>query len=219
MIFQLLKLEWRLSRGSLAVLMKLGFFALLLTILFYIALAQGMGEAARYATQVVWIILVMGGILQCNRSFDSERNGNVLDGLRMIPGAISALYIAKWVANLVTLWILLGLLSVMIMIFFNLAADQLNAAFFIPAALGLVGLTAIGTLFSGMVRMHRARDMVLPVLLIPIILPLALMVSRWYAAISIGEGMWDVAWGHLVVATDILFFASAWLLFPSVVKD
>lgn len=219
MIFQLLKLESRLSRGSIAVFMKLGFFALLLTILFYIALSQRMSEASGQAAQVAWIILVIGSILQCNRSFDSERHGSVLDGLRMIPNAISSLYVAKCLANMIALWILLGFLSLILLVFFNLPLEKLDASFFLPAGFGIIGLTAIGTLFSGMVRLHRSRDIVLPILLVPIILPLALMVSRWYADVAAGEGLWDVPWGHLVAATDLLFVACAWLLFPSVVKE
>ena len=117
------------------------------------------------------------------------------------------------------LWILLGLLGVMMVVFFNLPVSELGLAFFLPALAGIAGISAIGTLFSGMVRVHRTRDMVLPVLMIPIILPLALMVSRWYAALDQGEGTCETPWGHLVVATDFLFVAVAWLLFPSVLKE
>lgn len=215
----LLHAEWlRLCRAPVALLTLL-FFALLMVVLLYFSLPMEMGEAARRAPYFMWLVVFLGGILQCNRSFDAERDEDVLDGLRLIPGLLPKVFLAKCVVNLVLLTVLLAAVVGMVIVFLNYPATEVTLALVLPSALGLIGLTAVGTFFAAMVRGHHQRDLILPVLLFPIVAPLALSVVRWYAALQAGEGLWETPWGHLVIAFDLIFGAACWMLFPVIVEE
>lgn len=213
------RVEWVSLLRAPVVFLSVVFFALLMVVVFYFSIPMGMGDPVVLVPYVVWLVVLFGGILQSNRSFDLERDQDVLDGLRLIPGLASQVFLSKWVSNAVMMALLWMIVIVMVVIFFNFPVPLITKSFLLPALLGIIGLVSISTLIAGMVRGHHKRDIFLPILVFPLLLPLALAVVRWYAAIENHDGLWDAPWGHLLIGFDVIFTAAAWMLFPVVLDE
>ena len=211
--------EWVSALRAPVVFLSVLFFALLMVVVFYFSIPMGMGDASILVPYVSWLVVLFGGILQCNRSFDLEREQDVLDGFRLIPGLTTLVYFSKWLANFVMMLLLWLMVLAMIVVFFNYPLSAITLSFLLPTALGIVGLVSVATLIAGMVRGHHKRDIFLPILVFPLLLPLALAVVRWYAAIENHEGLWNAPWGHLLIGFDVIFTAAAWMLFPLMLDE
>lgn len=213
------RVEWVSLLRAPVVFLSVVFFALLMVVVFYFSIPMGMGDTGVLVPYVVWLVVLFGGILQCNRSFDLERDQDVLDGLRLIPGLASQVFLSKWVSNAVMMLLLWVIVIGMVVIFFNFPVSLITKSFMLPTLLGIIGLVSVSTLVAGMVRGHHKRDIFLPILVFPLLLPLALAVVRWYAAIENHDGLWDAPWGHLLIGFDIIFTTAAWMLFPVVLDE
>ncbi len=211
--------EWVSVLRAPVVFLSVIFFALLMVVVFYFSIPMGMGDSATLVPYVVWLVVIFGWILKCNRSFDLEREQEVLDGLRLIPGLTPLVYLSKWLANVVMMVALWGMVLVMVVVFFNFQISAITLPFLLPVFFGIIGLVSVSTLIAGMVRGHHKRDIFLPILVFPLLLPLALAVVRWYAAIENHDGLWETPWGHLLIGFDIIFTAAAWMLFPLMLDE
>lgn len=213
------QVEWVSALRAPVVFVSVLFFALLMVVVFYFSIPMGMGDATILVPYVMWLVILFGGILQCNRSFDLEREQDVLDGFRLIPGLTTLVYLSKWLANFGMMMVLWVMVLAMMVVFFNFSPSAATVSFLLPTFLGIIGLVSVATLIAGMVRGHHKRDIFLPILVFPLLLPLALAVVRWYAAIENHEGLWDAPWGHLLVGFDVIFTAAAWMLFPLMLEE
>lgn len=213
------RVEWVSLLRAPVVFLSVVFFALLMVVVFYFSIPMGMGDASILVPYVVWLVVLFGGILQCNRSFDLERDQDVLEGLRLIPGLAATIFISKWISNFFMMLLLWLMVIVMVVIFFNFPLSLITKTFLLPTFFGIIGLVSVATLIAGMVRGHHKRDIFLPILVFPLLLPLALGVVRWVAAMQNSEGLWEAPWGHLLVGFDVIFTAAAWMLFPVVLDE
>jgi heme exporter protein B len=213
------RVEWLNLWRAPTTFLATAFFALLMVVVFYFSIPMGMGDARLLVPYIVWLVVLFGGILQCNRSFDLERDQDVLEGIRLIPGLPSLVFLSKWCFNLGMMVLLWAMVVVMAVVFFNFPITMITPSFLLPVLLGIIGLVSVGTLIAGMVRGHHKRDIYLPILVFPVLLPLALAVVRWYAAMENFEGMWEAPWGHLLVGFDLIFTAAAGMLFPVVLDE
>lgn len=215
----LLRVEFLNLLRAPTTFLAIAFFALLMVVVFYFSIPMGMGDAQALVPYIVWLVVLFGGILQCNRSFDLERDQDVLEGLRLIPGLTSHVFLSKWCFNFGMMLVLWAMVVLMAVIFFNFPAILITPGFLLPVFFGIIGLVSVGTLVAGMVRGHHKRDIYLPILVFPLLLPLALAVVRWYAATENGEGMWEAPWGHLLIGFDLIFTAAAGMIFPVVLDE
>lgn len=218
-LLALQRVEWVSLCRAPVVFLSVLFFALLMVVVFYFSIPMGMGDASVLVPYVVWLVVLFGGILQCNRSFDLERDQEVLDGLRLIPGLAPYVFISKWVSNFVMMLLLWVMVILMVIVFFNFPLALITKNFLLPVLFGIIGMVSVATVIAGMVRGHHKRDIFLPILVFPLLLPLALGVVRWIAAMQNFEGLWEAPWGHLLVGFDIIFSAAAWMVFPVLLDE
>ncbi len=213
------RVEWVSLLRAPVVFLSVVFFALLMVVVFYFSIPMGMGDGAAIVPYVVWLVVLFGGILQCNRSFDLERDQDVLDGLRLIPGLSSTVFLSKWSSNFAMMLLLWVMVIVMVVIFFNFPLSLITKNFLLPTLFGIIGMISVSTLIAGMVRGHHKRDIFLPILVFPLLLPLALGVVRWIAAMQNSEDLWEAPWGHLLIGFNVIFTAAAWMLFPLMLDE
>ncbi|HYY88235.1 MAG TPA: heme exporter protein CcmB [Chloroflexota bacterium] len=195
-------------------------FALLVLVVFSFAFDLRVENVAALAPGVLWVTVTFAGVLSLGRSFARERDRRTLDGLLLAPVDRSALYLAKVVASLVSM---LGIEVVALPAFialFNVQVDLIRLL--LALALGTLGLAGVGTLFSAIAAHTRAREVLLPLLLFPIQVPVILaMVKSTGAAIrdprlepsDVGN------WLGLLVAFDALFIALSVLLFEYAIEE
>lgn len=217
---------WRLFRTSVTVqtrerlgLIGVFFFSLLTIVLFNLVLSASVGREELSMAAIVWISTLLGGTLQINRTFDSERTNAVLDGFRLVPGAVTRLYLIKFFFNVVITTLVMVFSTAAAIIFFNASSDIVSPTFFVPMVLGVVGYCAVGTTFSGMVVAHHKKDMLLPAISYPIVLPIVLAVIQCYPTGGDIRDLLSGVWLPLVIVFDLVYVAAGFMVFETLVEE
>jgi len=211
-----LRLEYRSRQAFLTTL----FFAVLILVIFNFAFDPGDRSIRAASAGILWVSLLFPGVIQLNRSFQSEREDGTLFGLVLSPVDRGILFLGKFLAN----WILLMLVDLFVfaafLIFYNLELS--SRLFWVLLLLALVGLvfSAVGTLFAAMVSGIRTRDVLLPILLFPILVPVVIgAVNATRELLGAGEFQFFYHWVELLAVTDVVFLAGALLVFDFVIDD
>lgn len=223
-----------LLRGTLAVLHKdllaelrsrerlspMVFFVLLTLLVFHFAFGLGGAAVDQIGAGVLWSAYVFASVLGLNRSFLEERDNGCLDGLLLAPLDPAAVYLAKMLGNLVFLLIVEGLSLPLFMLFFNVGAGRFLVPLSILLLLGAAALAAVGTLFAALSSNMRLRELLLPLLLLPMALPAVIPCVRGSAAALRGATLTALLPHFQVLAVYILVFVTlSLLLFEHVIEE
>ena len=192
-------------------------FALLATLIFSFALDL-QGAAARAATPgVFWVTVAFAGTLGLSRSMAREVRDRGMEGVLLAPVDRSAIFIGKAVGNLFLMAVVEAILMPLFVLLFDVSL--LRPAVVGIVLLGTVGYAAAGTLLAAVAVNTRAREVLLPVLLLPLTVPLLLAVVRSTGTLVTGGGWGDVVgWVRLIVAYDVILVSVSTLLFEAVVE-
>jgi len=210
--------DLRTERRSMANFNAVLFMALLMLLLFGFALgpdAQGLREASG---GVIWLAILFSGVLAFNRSYQVELDDNALETLLLYPGARWPIFLGKLAANLA---FVLGVEIIIVPlagVLFH--ASLAHAALPIAAVLllGTVGFVTLGTFYAAVASRTRAREILLPLLLLPMLVPVLIAAAKATTLLAAGDVMGDTtSWVRLLVAFDLLFFTAAILIYDSVI--
>jgi heme exporter protein B len=206
--------EWR-SREVVAGMVV---FALLSVLIFHFALDVEIERRPGVAAGVLWTTLSFAGTIGLSRSMAKEKDRDSLDGLLLAPVDRSAIFFGKAGANLIFVWVVAAVLLPVYGVLYNVSL--LHPGLLASVALGTLGYTAAGTLLSAMAVQARTREVLLPILLFPIVLPVIV------AGLSATEGFlagWEPAEIlrslRILVAYDAIFLAVGWMGFEFVVEE
>jgi heme exporter protein B len=167
---------------------------------------------------VLWIAITFAGVLGLNRSFILEQDRGSLEGLLLAPVDRSAIYFGKLIGNLLFIFVVELLLLPLMTVLFNVWL--LSPALLLVVALGTIGYAAVGTLFAALSINTRAREVMLPILLFPVMVPVFVAGVQAVSRLLDGETLSDIIrWVQLLVAYDAIFLAAAMLLFDYVVEE
>ena len=163
-----LKAEWRTK----ARLSPMVFFILLMLLVFNFSFDLGGGAALReIGPGTLWSSYVLASLLSLSRSFADERDNDALDALLLAPGDRSSIYLGKMLGNFVFL-LAVELLSLpFFALFFNLSLRLSLVPLLAIFILGSACLASVGTLFAALSNNMRLRELMMPLLLLPMILP------------------------------------------------
>jgi heme exporter protein B len=194
-------------------------FSLLIIFIFNFAFDLRAENVQVLAPGVLWVAIAFAGMLGLSRSFILERDRGVLDGLLLAPVDRSAIYLGKMIGNV----LFISLVEIIILPFFVILFNQPAAALFPLTGviiLGSISFASVGTLFSAMAVHTRAREVLLPIMLFPVIIPAMLSAVRLTSAI-LDKIPFDEAshWLALLVAFNVIFIAASFMLFEFVVEE
>jgi heme exporter protein B len=195
-------------------------FALLVLVIFNFAFDLRVENVAAVAPGVLWVTITFVGVLSLGRAFARERDRRTLDGLLLAPVDRSALYLAKVLTSIASMLVVEVVALPVFIGLFNLAVDL--PLLVLALVLGTIGLAGVGTLFAAVAAHTRAREVMLPLLLFPIQVPVILAtVKSTGAAIRVpGLDPPDVGqWLGLLVAFDALFLGLSVLLFDYAIEE
>ncbi|MBN1303891.1 MAG: heme exporter protein CcmB [Anaerolineales bacterium] len=193
-------------------------FALLAIFIFNFALDLEPALRSRVTSGVLWTTFAFSGTLGLNRSMAVEKENGCLDGLLLAPVDRAAIYFGKAISNL----LFLLLLEVVVIPVYSLlyGINLFNPGLLLVVLLGSVGYIAVGTLLSGMAVQARTRDVLLPILQFPIILPMLIASIKASDGFLTGVGLEDaVPWIILLIIYDVIFLAIALMVFDYVVEE
>jgi heme exporter protein B len=193
-------------------------FALLAVIIFDFAFELRVPSMAMVTPGILWVAIAFAGTLGLNRSFVIEQDKGSLAGLLLAPVDRSAIYFGKMLGNLLFMLVMELMLLPLVMILFN--QPLLRWEHVLVLLLGTYGYAAVGTVFSAMAVNTRAREVLLPILLFPVVVPVLLAGVKMTGALLDGETLASVSnWLRLILIYDIGFTVVAFLTFGYVVEE
>jgi len=224
----MIRLAWLILRKDLTVEVRSGeiayttlFFAFTCVLVFAFALVREGRPPEDGAAGILWIAIVFAGNLALGRAFERERQAETLRALLLAPAPRPAVYLGKLFGIVVLLVGAEVILVPMISLLFQ--ARLLAHPFWLGAILatGTIGFAAVGTLFAAMLVRARSRDVLLPVLLYPITVPVIIAGVRGTAALLQPEFESGIVrfWLTLLIALDVVFVTLSLWTFESVMTD
>ncbi len=190
-------------------------FAVLSLIIFNLALDLRGPVVEQVGPGLLWLTITFAAMLGMGRTFVREYERGTLAGLLLAPIDRGTLFIGKLLANLIFLFIMEAVTLPMFALLFNLPVLQPSVIFI--TALGTLGFATLGTIFSAMAAHSRAREALLPLLLLPTTVPVLIgAVKATSDAISGAEG--SPPWIGLLIAFNVIFLTLSYLLFEHAVE-
>jgi heme exporter protein B len=218
---KVLAIVWKDVRAELRtkdILSSMLVFAGLSVLIFQFAFDLRVDNVRLVLPGVLWIAITFAGVLGLNRSFILEQDRGSLEGLLLAPVDRSAIYFGKLLGNLLFIFIVELLLLPLMTVLFNVWL--LSPALLLVLALGTLGYAAVGTLFAALSINTRAREVMLPILLFPVMVPVFVAGVQAVSELLDGETLAGITrWVQLLVAYDAIFIAAAMLLFDYVVEE
>lgn len=218
-----LAIVWKdllVERRSKAGLNALAFFAVLLLFIFQFALGPDRERLEAAASGLLWLGFALTGTLGLSRAFQAEVENECLEGLLLFPGDRGALYLGKLFGNFLFMTAVELFLLPLFAIFFNfdLWSRLLSMVFIV--LLGTLGLSTVGTLFSAMATKAKAREVLFPLLLLPIVVPVLLAAVSSTEIILRGDPLSGaLSWIKLLIGFDLIFLVVSLLAFEFVVEE
>ena len=195
-------------------------FAVLVIVVFNFAFdLRVSGQRVReVAPGALWVAFTFAGILGLNRAFASEKDGGCLEGLLLAPVDHTAIYFGKMISTALFMVIVEALMLPVFTAFFGVNLFDLRLVFIV--LLGTLGFAGVGTILSAMTAQTRAREVLLPILLLPVAAPVLIAAVKATSGILDGLTMAEIAtWWQLLLAFDVLFPAVAFMTFDFIVKE
>jgi heme exporter protein B len=209
---------------SREMLSTMGAFAALIILLFAFAFDLRTGSTASTARAstvtpgALWAVIAFAGMLGLGRSLTAEIDRGSFDALLLTPVDRSAIFLGKAIGIIVFMFAIEAVILPLFVIFFN--QPFLQPAIILIVALGTIGYGGIGTLLSTMAANTRLREVLLPVLLLPIAIPALLAAVKCTSGALDGREFAEWAnWFGLLVAFDLVMLGAAFLVYDYVVED
>jgi len=193
-------------------------FCVLVLVIFNFTLDLGSEEARRLGSGFLWVAFAFGGILSLNRTFALEKADGCSKSLMLAPVDRGAIYLGKFLANVVFMLVTQVLILPLFVVFFNVPAESAVPLLLLIFLLGSIGFSSVGTLFSAMAANTRMRELMLPLLLLPVSIPVLLAaVETTQYALGVNENASD--WFKLLIVYDIVFVVASYLGFEFVMEE
>lgn len=193
-------------------------FALLVILIFNFALELNVRERKEVTAGVLWVTFAFAGTLGLNRSMAIEKDRDCLDGLLLAPVDRSSIYFGKMIGNLIFMFIVEAIVLPAYSLLYNI--NLFHPGLLLVIVLGSVGYVAVGTLLASMAVQTRTRDILLPILLFPLVIPVVLSAvkasSGFLQTLDMAEILPSL---NLLLVYDVIFIALALMFFDYVVEE
>ncbi|RKG83120.1 transcriptional regulator [Corallococcus sp. CA049B] len=211
-----LLIEWR-TRARLNALV---FFAMATLLLFSFALGPDTKLLERNAGGYLWLAILFASVLSLGESFRVETENACLDGVRLAPADARAIFLSKALGNAL---LLLALAVVLVPVMVALYGVRIVTGVGDLAGilvLGSLALSAPGTVYAAISSNARARDVLLPLLLFPLVIPALLSAAKGTTLVLQGDPMQQLgSWQGLLLGFNLIYWGVGFLLFPRVIED
>ena len=216
---------WAIGRKDLLletrnkdIIVAVSAFALLVLMVFTFAIDINQVNAKLTGPGILWASIAFAGVTGLNRAFALELEGNTLEALMLAPISRDLIYVGKMFGNFLFLTASQIIVVPIFAVLFNLAV--LRWEMLVISLLTTIGFSAIGTLFAAMSMRIRAREVMLPLLFLPVVTPL-IMAAVESTSHVVNDGSWpEIAqWIQLALAFDIAFIVISAFIFQQILED
>lgn len=193
-------------------------FSLLVIVIFNFALELDIEVRKAVNAGVLWATFAFAGTLGLNRSMSVEKDRGCMDGLLLAPVDRSAIYFGKAISNLVFMLVVEAIVLPVYSLLYNVNLFRLDLVGVI--LLGSIGYTAVGTLLSTMSAQTRTREILLPILLFPVAMPVLLAAVKASSGLLAGAEFAEILTPlNILIVYDVIFIAVAFMVFDFVVEE
>ena len=195
-------------------------FAVLVMLIFIFSINLSIVSANQVGPGVLWVAILFAGTLGLNRSFTLEKENGCLQGLMLAPIDRSAIFFGKMLSNLAFLLIMEAFLLPVFMIFFNVDLVSHLVPLLAVVFMGTLGFSALGTLLSSLSSNLKTREIMLPILLYPLMVPVAIGSVRLTGQILDGKSLADMMnWVGLILCFDIIFISASIMTIDHILEE
>jgi heme exporter protein B len=211
-----LAIEFRTRTAFLSALV----FSVLALCIFYFAWDESIVSAADRAPGVLWVVLAFSSLLGLQRSFGVEEQDRGIDALLVSPISRESIYLGKAIGNLIFLSAIQVVVIPALALFYNLRLGQPMAIVSGIVLLAVIGIVAVGTLFSAMAVNTRMAELLLPLLSLPFFVPILMDAAQATTRVLAGRPVSESwPWLKLLIAFDLVFVVACTLAFPFTLEE
>ncbi len=193
-------------------------FTLLVIVIFNFAFGADVELMSAVAPGLLWVTFTFAGVLSLTRTFVAEKEDGCLEGLMTCPVSRDVIYAGKALGSLLFLLVVEVMALPVFALLFNLPV--LSLAMLAITLLATIGFVSVGTLFSALAVNTRAREMVLPVLFLPIIVPVLISAVNASSLVMTGATLADISrWLTIIGVFDVIFLTASLLVFTYIIED
>lgn len=193
-------------------------FSLLVILIFNFALELDIKTRQSVTSGVLWVTFAFAGTLGLNRSMAIEKDRGCLDGLLLAPVDRAAIYFGKVISNLAFMLIVEAFILPIYSFLYNV--NLFKPGLLLVILLGSIGYTVVGTLLASMAIQTRTRDILLPILLFPVAIPVLIAAVKASGGFLTGDEFSSILpWMNLLIVYDVIFTAIAFMVFDYVVEE
>lgn len=190
------------------------------TILVLLGLSLGPDAAAlrNAAVGAVWLATLFSGVMAFNRSFQVELESGALEPLLQYPGPRWTIFAGKLLGNFTFVTLMVCVVVIAGVVLFNVSIPAEWGSLIVVLVLGIIGLVVMGTFYAAMASRSRAREVLLPLLLFPMLVPVLLAATTASKALLGADLMHEAgAWIRLLIGYDLIFLIAAFIAFEHVI--
>ena len=216
---------WAIARKDLLlefrnreVILSVTAFAVLVLAMFVLAVDLTPQNARVIGPGILWTGVAFAGVTGLNRAFAAETESDTLEGLMLAPVSRDLIFLGKTLGVFLFMAFALAVILPVFAVLFNVVVFRWEM--FAIGALAVAGFSAVGTVFAAMSTRVRAREIMLPMLFLPVVAPLLMAAVEVTAGVTLEQSWRDNAqWLGLAAAFDAVFFIVAAAVFPSLLGD
>ena len=195
-------------------------FALLVILIFIFSINLSIVKASEVGPGILWVAFLFAGTIGLNRSFMLEKENSCLMGLMLVPADRTTIYFGKLISNLIFLSIMELFILPLFMIFFNIDLLSHLGPLLVVVFLGTLGFCALGTLLSSLSANLKTREIMLPILLYPLLIPIIIGAVRMTGQILDGTELADMMkWIGLTASFDIIYIGVSIMTIDHILEE
>ena len=195
-------------------------FALLVILIFIFSINLSIVKASEVGPGILWVAFLFAGTIGLNRSFMLEKENGCLMGLMLVPADRTTIYFGKLISNLIFLSIMELFILPLFMIFFNIDLLSHLGPLLVVVFLGTLGFCALGTLLSSLSANLKTREIMLPILLYPLLIPIIIGAVRMTGQVLDGTELADMMkWVGLTASFDIIYIGVSIMTIDHILEE
>ena len=197
------------------------FFAAVVLLVFCFAFLGGPKPTVDVAAGVLWVAIALAGTMGISRAFEREREGDTLRALLLSPAPRSSLYLSKLAAISLLMVIVEVVTTLLTSLLFGVSLPSGTTSLVALLLLGTIGFAAVAALFGASLGRARSRDVLLPLLVYPLVVPVLIAGTRGTSALLVGAEPAVIAfWLKFLLVFDAIFVSlGVWVFEPLVAGD
>lgn len=220
LLFTIIRKDILLESRSKEIITSMIVFSLMVMAIFNFIFEPGSTQIHGTAPAILWVAFIFAGNLGLSRSFALEHDNAMMRGLVLCPVDKSTIYVAKVIGNIIFMTLVQLITLPVLMVLFDIELMPIWAPLLLILFLGSVGFAGVGTLFSTISANTKSREVMLPILLFPVSIPVILSAVKSTTCLFAGnqeEQLWS--WLKILLAFDLIFLIASFLLYEYVLEE